>query len=323
MVVQGLRARTIAEAALLVDAVRLGDLDVDEAGGGERALELVAGERAGDAAGPCGHVGAVAASMSGSAMTSETAKRPPGRRTRAASRSTASLSPERLMTQLEITTSTDASGSGTSSIVPLRNSTFAGARLGGVAAGELEHLVGHVQPDRAARRADPPRGDEHVGAGARAEVEHRLALVQVGDRGRHAAAERRLDRGLGRPVGLAGVVQRLAEDLAGRAAAASPRPRAAAAYRSRTCSRMVSVVSVLMGPTVPTTSTVVDVVRGNYNDARRLKYRPATMAGTRIGINGFGRMGRLALRAALGLAGARVRARQRARTATRRPPRTC
>ena len=66
----------------------------------------------------------VAASMSGSAMTSETAKRPPGRRTRAASASTLRLSPDRLMTQLEITTSTEASGSGTSSMKPLRNSTF-------------------------------------------------------------------------------------------------------------------------------------------------------------------------------------------------------
>ena len=55
---------------------------------------------------------------------SVTAKRPPGRSTRAASRKTAGLSAERLITQLEITTSTESSGSGTSSIVPFRNSTF-------------------------------------------------------------------------------------------------------------------------------------------------------------------------------------------------------
>ena len=55
---------------------------------------------------------------------SETAKRPPGRSTRKASRRTASLSALRLMTQLEMTTSTEASGIGTSSIVPSMNRAF-------------------------------------------------------------------------------------------------------------------------------------------------------------------------------------------------------
>ena len=55
---------------------------------------------------------------------SETAKRPPGLRTRNASEITLGLSVERLMTQLEITTSTWSSGSGISSMWPLRNSTF-------------------------------------------------------------------------------------------------------------------------------------------------------------------------------------------------------
>ena len=66
----------------------------------------------------------VASSMSGSATTSDTAKRPPGRRTLAASRNTAGLSPERLITQLLMITSTESSESGTSSIVPFRNSTL-------------------------------------------------------------------------------------------------------------------------------------------------------------------------------------------------------
>ena len=64
----------------------------------------------------CAMSARVAASMSSSAMTSETAKRPPGRSTRAASRRTRALSAARLMTQLEITTSTLASGSGISSM---------------------------------------------------------------------------------------------------------------------------------------------------------------------------------------------------------------
>ncbi len=55
---------------------------------------------------------------------SETANRPPGLSTRNASARTLSLSTERLMTQLLTITSTDASGSGMSSISPLRNSTL-------------------------------------------------------------------------------------------------------------------------------------------------------------------------------------------------------
>ena len=56
--------------------------------------------------------------------TSATAKRPPGFSTRNASASTRSLSVDRLITQFEMTTSTEQSGSGTRSISPLRNSTF-------------------------------------------------------------------------------------------------------------------------------------------------------------------------------------------------------
>ena len=48
----------------------------------------------------------------------------------------------------------------------------------------VEHLVGHVQADGPARRSDAARGDEDVGAGARAEVEHRLARMKVSDGGR-------------------------------------------------------------------------------------------------------------------------------------------
>ena len=57
-------------------------------------------------------------------MTSLTANRPPGLSTRNASASTRRLSPERLMTQLEMMTSTVFDGSGIASMWPLRNSTF-------------------------------------------------------------------------------------------------------------------------------------------------------------------------------------------------------
>src|SRR5437867_4026365 len=56
--------------------------------------------------------------------TSDTAKRPPGLSTRNASPSTRRLSADRLITQFEMSTSTEASGRGMLSISPLRNSTF-------------------------------------------------------------------------------------------------------------------------------------------------------------------------------------------------------
>ena len=104
--------------------------------------------------------------MSGSAITSETANRPPGRSTRAASRITCGLSPERLITQLEMTTSTVPSASGHVLEVALDELDVLDARLRGVRARELEHLVGHVQPDRLPGRPDAAGGDEHVGARA-------------------------------------------------------------------------------------------------------------------------------------------------------------
>ena len=48
--------------------------------------------------------------------------------------------------------------------------------------------------------ADPARADQDVGAGSRAEVEDGLAVVQVGDGGRQAAAERRRDAAPGAPA---------------------------------------------------------------------------------------------------------------------------
>src|SRR5260370_11393699 len=63
----------------------------------------------------------VVASSGSSSTMSATATSPPGRKTRNASLMTAPLSSARLMTQFEMTTSTDASGRGTFSVVPLRN----------------------------------------------------------------------------------------------------------------------------------------------------------------------------------------------------------
>ncbi len=58
-----------------------------------------------------------------------TASRPPGLRMRATSRNTAALSGARLMTQLEMTQSAEASGSGSRSMVAWWNSTFVAPAL--------------------------------------------------------------------------------------------------------------------------------------------------------------------------------------------------
>ena len=137
--------------------------------------------------------------------------RPPGFRTRAISASTAALSVERLITQFEMTTSTDSAGSGTSSITPLRKIAFCTPASAAFRRRQREHLVGHVEPVRDAGRADAPRGQDHVDPAAGAEVEHRLALAELGDRGRVAAAEAGERCRLGELAPLLGGVERLAE----------------------------------------------------------------------------------------------------------------
>ena len=166
-----------------------------------------------------------------SATTSLIPIRPPGLSTRAISVSTAGLSVERLITQFEITTSTESAGSGISSITPLRKIGVADPGLPRVRAGEREHLVGHVEPERESGRADPLRGQDHVDAAARAEIEDGLALVQVGDHDRVAAAERGERRGLRQLAALLGVVERLTE-LGRVALAVAAGAAATAAWRS-------------------------------------------------------------------------------------------
>src|SRR5450755_1926734 len=72
-----------------------------------------------------------------SARMSETPRRPPGRRTRKLSAKTAGLSPDRLITQLEMITSTELSGSGIASMWPCRNSTLAAPALAALARARL------------------------------------------------------------------------------------------------------------------------------------------------------------------------------------------
>ena len=126
----------------------------------------------------------VASSMSSSAITSETAKRPPGAGRGRPRASTSGLSPERLITQLEITTSTLASASGIVLDLPLSELDVLDPGLGWFARASVEHLVGHVEADRLAGRADAAGGDQHVDPAAGAEVENGLACAQIGDGGR-------------------------------------------------------------------------------------------------------------------------------------------
>ena len=236
------------------------DRDLLEARRLEPGLVLALRERAGDAADVARRARPARRAVRwSSATTSLIPIRPPGLSTRAISVSTAALSTERLITQFEITTSTESAGSGISSITPLRKCTFAHARLGGVAPREREHLVGHVQPVRGPGRPDALRREDHVDPAARAEIEHRLALAQVGHRGRVAAARAR--RAPPPPAARRAAPRRTAPrrtspaSLSSRPRSTSRRrtrslrrsdtARADSAYRRRTCSRSSSAVVVI------------------------------------------------------------------------------
>ena len=124
-----------------------------------------------------------------SATTSLTPSRPPGGATRCISANTAGLSVERLMTQLEMITSIDCVRERDRFDWPFRNVTLVAAGLGCVAAGEVEHLVGHVEPVDVPGRPDASGRQQHVDPAAGAEVEHDFTGVEIGDGDRVAAAE--------------------------------------------------------------------------------------------------------------------------------------
>ena len=130
--------------------------------------------------------------------TSLTANRPPGLSTRKASASTRSLSVERLITQLLMITSTEASGSGMLSISPLRNSTLSTPALRWFVARQSEHLVGHVEAVGLAGGADATSRQQDVDAAAAAEVEDDLA--RVADRRARSGCRSRGWRGPPRPA---------------------------------------------------------------------------------------------------------------------------
>ncbi len=153
--------------------------------------------------------------------TSETAKRPPGLSTRKASASTCFLSAERLITQFDMITSTRRVRQ--RDMLDLAAEEFGVRHAGGalILACERQHLVGHVEAVRLAGGAHAPRGEEHVDAAARAEIQDGLAGMQLGERGGISAAERGEHGALGQLIGLAAGVE-VGGDRIGRPTAARP-----------------------------------------------------------------------------------------------------
>src|SRR5262249_16208757 len=87
-----------------------------------------------------------------------------------------------------------------------------------VLAREREHVVGHVEAVDLAGRTHATGREQHIDAAARSEIEHSLADLQLNQRCRVAAAERRSDHGVGPRAALAVAVEVL-RDLFGPAAA--------------------------------------------------------------------------------------------------------
>ncbi len=102
--------------------------------------------------------------------------RPPGFNTRAISAITAGLSTDRLMTQFEMTTSTESAGSGICSIYALEKVHVRDLCVAYVLSCERQHLVRHVEAIGGARRPDASGRKDHVDPAARPEVEDGLAF---------------------------------------------------------------------------------------------------------------------------------------------------
>ena len=185
----GLRARMIAEPACSWTRC-VSRSDVGQAGVGEVAGVLVAGQRAGDAADVLRQVGArgvVHAGVGDDVGDGEAA---------AGLEHAGGLAQHLRLVGREVDDAVgedDVDGVGRQRDrldVALEPVHVLDARLRLVGAGEVEHLVGHVEAVGGAGGADAAGGEQDVDPAAGAEVEHGLALVQLGHGGRVAAAER-------------------------------------------------------------------------------------------------------------------------------------
>ena len=118
------------------------------------------------------------------------------------------------MTQLEMTTSTVSAGSGIASMSPLSHSTFSTPASSWFRRARASISSAHVEAVGLAGRADAAAESSTSMPPPEPRSSTVSPVVQLGDRGRVAAAERREHGGVGQLTALLGGVQRGAELLA-------------------------------------------------------------------------------------------------------------
>ena len=162
----------------VVDARRL-DADLLESGRCKLARYTRLLERAGDAADPEQHARDGRLGHAPRVTTSDTAKRPPGFRTRNASRSTASLSRREIDDAVRNDDVDRAVGQRNLLDLSFQKLDVLRARFSLVFARERQHVVRHVEPVGLARGADAPRREQNVDAAAGAEIKNGLAFLEA------------------------------------------------------------------------------------------------------------------------------------------------
>src|SRR5829696_3183448 len=200
--------------SVLVDAVGLVDLDLTEPGGAELALKVRPGQGAGDAAGPLLHV--VPSGLVHVGIGDDIADR---EASAAAQHARRLAEHGRLVFgQVDHAVADDhvdrVVGQWRRLDRALDELDILHTGLGLVSPRQLEHLVGHVQAVGLAGGADAAGREQHVDATPGPEVENRLALMQIGDCGRVAAAERSQVGRVGQRLTIGVVVETGAERLA-------------------------------------------------------------------------------------------------------------
>ena len=98
------------------------------------------------------------------------------------------------MTQFEMMTSTESSGSGMFSISPFEELDVRNGRLPLVFTRERQHIVGHVQAVCFAGWTDAPCREQHVDPATGAKIEYGLSGPEIDQRGWVTAPEGCLDR---------------------------------------------------------------------------------------------------------------------------------
>ena len=117
------------------------------------------------------------------------------------------MSAERLITQFEMMTSTELSGSGMCSISPFRNSTLLSPAFCLFSIRQSEHLVRHVETVSLAGRPNPSSRKQNIDTAAGTQIEDNLSRIQFRQCGRIPAPQRS-EHGLSRNlIGLRSVIK--------------------------------------------------------------------------------------------------------------------